>query len=555
MKVLCISRNGRELVRAKIQGGFMLIGRSPSCDVVLRAKGVMPVHYILEWMGTGRPVALAGAWTITDVSARSGALGSIAGGAGFGDGWVVGDRPVTIGGFEFSWKEDRLAVTVLRENMVAQSFRRVDGASNEERAQATEYQLQMVSIRTDSGAVAQVAHMERSERPRRSIRFAAVPGLKAAWSDEAYETSMILDLTKLQGAKIFRRGGELDVSGMQAPVLTKLTPDDFIQIRDSGRGRDHYLRLVPKPDVPLPTLSLLQDPFYRASLIASVVAVIAMAMLSAFHESPIETPVEPPRIAKIEVKELIPQKPRSEPAPPKVEEIATVAAPKHLDAKAVEPRAGLDSPAPKANVNTVGLLGAIKKTSGTVKTDQLLNDAVLSQTVSGDQGKFVVQQPPSGALGRKIDTASELSAAYTRLSAKDSASGKLGGPLAARNGKGEGWKMSYSQDVSASSSEADFSTEGGLDKNSVRAALAAYRKDIRTCYEKSLAAAPTLKGRILYKWKIVPMGTVETIQLQASSAGSPSLGGCVQEVIRSIRFPKASRPTLVVYPFEFQTKR
>ena len=200
----------------------------------------------------------------------------------------------------------------------------------------------------------------------------------------------------------------------------------------------------------------------------------------------------------------------------------------------------------------MGLLGSLKpQKANTVEADKLINEGIVSNTASGAEGKFVVQQPPTGIIGNKTTTGGGLTAAYSKPSMADSQSGSSVSQIA---GLGHSDGSGY-RNVEYAAGE-DFSAEGGLDKDSVRKALMAYRRDIRTCYDRALMLTPKLGGRISYKWRIRPDGDVEWINLTTNSTDSPNLGKCVQTVIHGIRFPKAGngKPTIVLYPFQFTRK-
>lgn len=53
MKAVKILLQNRELERFALDRPTVFIGRSPSCDVVLRVPGLRPLHFLLEWVGEG----------------------------------------------------------------------------------------------------------------------------------------------------------------------------------------------------------------------------------------------------------------------------------------------------------------------------------------------------------------------------------------------------------------------------------------------------------------------------------------------------------------------
>jgi hypothetical protein len=568
VKVLLIKFNDREIVRSQVNAQNLLIGRSPSCDVVLRAKGIKPVHFLMEWTETGSALD-DGFWSIFDVSGNTSTAKKEKNlsDEGVGEGVVLETKPVKIGPFEFQWKTDRLSESVVEGGAVAGAFMK---KASEAPSVVANYQLEIVSARADSGSVTQVYHLHPPSARNVALPLPGLPNLKLIWSLNDAGVPVTMDFSQLKDAEVFKKGVSLNKSAENAVQTTKLAPGDLVQVH--FQLKDHYFRLVPRVNVPPIRSSFRADAFLGIMLLALLIAG-ALTSLILITDIPVEeAPKEPPRVAEIQVREIEPPKP-VEPPPPieepqkvvekqpdKVpEKAAGLAAAPKFKAEKPNPKkaAGLNSPAPQANVNSVGLLGALKaKNPNTVKADMVLNDAIISKTVSGDESKFVVQQSPSGVVKKSgpVTQNKDLTGAYTTLAGGDTMSDESAGPIASKGGKNSGYNVGY-KNAEGPASEG-FTTEGGLDKESVRRALAAYRKDIRTCYERALLTKPRIKGRIVYKWQISGTGPVNWATLQSSDVGSPSLPPCVQKVIQNIRFPAApnGQPTIVIYPFEFLPK-
>jgi outer membrane biosynthesis protein TonB len=562
VKVLQITFNGHELARSPVLTSMILIGRSPSCDIVLRAKGVKPVHFLMEKTELGDESF----WSIFDVSGTTtGAKKEkTVSDLGTGEGLVLDKKPVKLGQFEFQWKEDRLSQSVVEGGSMAEAFK--SKAEQAPPSIAAAYQLEIVSARTDSGSITQVYHLNPPSTRNVPVPLPGLPALKLTWSLNDAGVPVVMDFGQLINAEVFKKGTPI-TGGADAPTKsTKLAPGDLVQIH--FQLRDHYFRLVPRVNVAPVRPSMWKDAFVGFLALALLVTAAITALFVMIGSTVEEPPKEPPRVAQIEVKEAEPPPPPPEEAPPPEEKKAPeksvaekeeksggqAAAPKF---KAKEPKktTGLNSPAPVANVNSVGLLGALKaKNPNTVSADKVLNDAIISKTASGPDG-FVVQQSPSGVVKRTSHekTNGDLTGAFTKMAGGDSIKDDSAGPIAAKNGK-NGFKVGY-KNADAPPTEG-FTTEGGLDKESVRRALAAYKKDIRTCYERALLSKPRIKGRIVYKWQIQGEGPVSWVQLQSQDVGSPSLPPCVQKVIQGIKFPAAPnhQPTIVIYPFVFLPK-
>lgn len=66
--ILKISKHKLDICQVELNAPSLLIGRSPSCDQVLRAPGIMPIHFLLEWVGEGEFDSKNGFWTLFDLS-------------------------------------------------------------------------------------------------------------------------------------------------------------------------------------------------------------------------------------------------------------------------------------------------------------------------------------------------------------------------------------------------------------------------------------------------------------------------------------------------------
>lgn len=568
MKVLIVSLNGRELARTHVHSQMLLIGRSPSCDVVLRAKGVKPVNFLMEWTETGTDPE-DGFWSIFDVSQTStmAKKEKSVSNVGVGEGVVLDKAPVKLGQFEFQWRTDRLSQSVVEGGAVHDAFMAKAGVAP---LIASSYQLEIVSARSDSGSVTQVNHLFPPPVRGVPVPLPGLPSLKLTWGPSEAGIPVQMDYGELKDAEVFKKGVSLTSGPDAGGHTTRLAPGDLVQIH--FQLKDHYFRLVPRVNVPPVRPSLWADSFFGLLVLALLMTAAIGSLIVMTASPPEEPPKEPPRIAQIEVQEAPPPPPPPAPieeTPPekKMEETKVAPTPDKSSGEASAPKfkakeaqkkptTGLNSPAPLANVNSVGLLGALKaKNPNVVKADTVLNDAIISKTVAGNEGQFVVQQSPSGIVKKSgpTKTNGDLTAAYTTMAGGDKMNDSAAGPIAAKNGK-SGYKVGYKK--SDAPPTEGFTAEGGLDKESVRRALAAYRKDIRTCYERALLTKPRIKGRIVYKWQIDGEGPVTWVNLVSQDVGSPSLPPCVQKVIHGIKFPVAPnhQPTIVIYPFEFLPK-
>lgn len=87
---------------------------------------------------------------------------------------------------------------------------------------------------------------------------------------------------------------------------------------------------------------------------------------------------------------------------------------------------------------------------------------------------------------------------------------------------------------------------GKIDEKGVRMALKRRERGIQQCYERALKASPKLKGAISLRWGIDSAGRVRSIKITKNTLGSSSVADCIGDIIKRIRFPKASKGVVIV---------
>lgn len=585
MKALTISRGTLELARAHPNRPLITIGRSPTCDVVLRAAGVAPIHFILEWIGSGEFDPAQGRWSLFDISQSADQSG---------EGIIIGDEAVAFfKDFDIRWAEDRLESETHIGGTIQGALIRSGKPDLTASQQAP--LLEIVQIRNDSGAVEEVLHLQPGRSLRKGARpFPKTPQFRIQIDPKEQARSLKILLEEMPGAVVSNIGAS---QASHASGAVSVNANDLLEVR--WKGTRFFVRWVPAAHVPKTRRAFIRDPLLlRLSLAGTALAflclsVVLFVMSCAEEEVP---PATPPRIAKIEVKEAVPDLPPApaKPAPP-VEPDAQAPPEKKADkpaensgslkpvtspAQAAAPRfkspdrktsVGLQSPTKPAKVDQLGILGALKRSASKgagVKADRIMNEGIITESVSGDSASIVIANPPAGAIGGGSGGArgkSDLSTASTNLKGSAQYDAQSSGPIAGTGGKpgfqqgaalaGGGTRFGQSGSL-GDGGDGSPEVTGGLDKETVRKIIHQARSQIRTCYEKALISNPKLAGRILYSWRISPAGPVETSLIKQSSVGSPILETCVTEVIRAMRFPAAGngRPTTVIYPFVFQAR-
>ncbi len=582
MKIVTIYRGQLELEKFHLLSPSITIGRSPTNDVVLRAPGVDSIHFLVEWIGTGEfdPTA-KNIWTISDVSKKA----LIGGKSSAAEGIILEGDKVEISGFRFEVRDDHLEAKPVIGGAIKGRLSKsptLVGSSI-----MGEPVLEFVQIRSDSGAVEEVLHLPKMvASPARSL-VSNAPDLKLEWEQNQAK----LLLAGLSQVEIFNRGQKVP-----AGSTYKLQSNDLIQIH--SQNHDFYFRFVQKINVPLVPRVFLTDPLLKKLLLAAVGLVILFLILALWPSTQVVEEVVPPRVAVIEIKTVADALPPPPPPPPPKETVepqkvkagientqpnsnpGAAAKPKFVGEK--KTGVGLNNTAPPGAKNQLGILGVLKggaKKGPGVRADMLLNQGIITDSVSakGGDSAVVVKNPPAGVVGRgggsdpKGSSGEELVAAQTTFGGGDEYNPSSVGPISRAGGKGSGFeagsslggkgsglgsgKSSGTSDIGSLDTNS-FDVEGGLDKETVRRVIAGYRGQIRVCYDKALLMQPSLKGRVVYRWGISPQGPVTSVVVQSSSLTSKQLESCVLEVIRGMKFPTApnGRPTTVIYPFQFQPR-
>ena len=127
---------------------------------------------------------------------------------------------------------------------------------------------------------------------------------------------------------------------------------------------------------------------------------------------------------------------------------------------------------------------------------------------------------------------------------------KLGGSVhTTTESKGEGGPKS---------TRGQSASEPGRTAKDIQTIVMARRDEARACYDKALAAHPGIEGDLDIKWVIDPQGNVTdaAVDTTKSSILEPSVGQCIIEVIKKIKFAASAKgyETRAHYPFNFHPK-
>jgi len=594
MKVLSIAREGHVILRIPLVKPALTVGRSPACDAVLRLAGIAPIHFLVERLDASEAEDGSGEWTVVDISK---------GIDGPGEGVLVSAKSVDYEGFRFAIETDALEARPDIGGAIHQRF-------TEERARklpsvpvqgAGARFLEIAHIRSDSGAVEELLHLSVPVGKSLLSPLPALPQVRISYDSNQGDVPVRMQLPQVSGVKIWSR------QGAYKPGATDFAFAWSDMLRLTWKDRDYYLRFVAKMPVPEAPRMVIEDRMF-ASLLGWVFLPLFLIIVARafFHVEPEVPIVPPPRVATVEVKgpvEVAPEPvPLPPPPPPPVaavaptepikeapagldvpkskEKAAPAAAARFQAAPKERPKAGLNSPARTADINRVGILGMLSKSKGAakgpgVRPDLILNDAIITEAVAGAEDSaatITLRNPPTGALGsgrggaRGTEDGPDLSEASTTLSGVGKPDASSMGPIARQGGTGKGFGAALGGDGTGIGSGSPFgsladqggiSISGGLDRETVRRVVAGYRGRIRTCYEQALVRKPKVQGRVVERWTISPSGAVQVAQQQSSTLADGPLEACVLEVVRAMVFPAAQnkQPTVVIYPFVFETRR
>ncbi len=633
MKTVIISRNEKELVRVPLNRKSILAGRSPSCDAVVRYKGVKPVQFLIEHISENIGDAAqtedfeTGFWTLIDVSENNlhqAENGNASGGAGI----VIDTTQQKFNGFDFKIVTDALQETDLKKGVLSRSIDHTAGSGDLDRSV-----VEVVYFRKDIDIVTNISHLNRKKSGKKIKLFPQqLPDFTFEWENNPEIKASIRSESPQGKAEVFRRGERITADFIDTKTIS-IRADDMIHIETATD--DFYLRLVPEIKVGLEKFSWFKDYMVRTTL-AVLAAIFTLVFLVKNFSPPVEEKIEPPRIIEIQVAPPVRPEVAPPPPPPPEVEAAPEAPPEKVETKpAPEPKKvekpkdivkekpiekkasstamsqtpkkqnfqasktavvqkplnklapGLNNNSAPKNVNTIGLLAKLKNgqkaTNQKVSADQVLNQGVVSETMTGETGAVIVNKAPQGTIGRQKEPLNKnaLAEASTSLSGATTSDPRATGAMAMANGKsrfssgtklnglqgnggtgtGSNGSGSAGNGVGTSGSGFDrgeaMQAVGGLDKDAIRKALRENRRAIANCYETALLTKRQLDGRMTFRWVISIEGSVSSIKLQSSEIGMPNFESCVEGVIKGIRFPQAPNKmtTTVIYPFAFQGKK
>ncbi len=610
MRVIEFKYQDQEVLRYRPSKRFNLIGRASNCEIVLRRKNIQPVHFILEWVGEGEFDESTGQWVIVDVTGKDKTERDI------GVGIVLKEHELKLGDYSVRVLNDQLAESDVHRGVLS---RNINDLSTQNDVMAAnlpsrrDYTAEVITFSKDLEKIIHVAHFPQIRTVGRISPFQDLKNVQFIWNKAHKDIAFIENSGESVDFKIKHVKANSAIHLSQGNKF-EMTKKDFVFLETSKYR--YFVRLVPELKAVQDSVSWLRDKTTVLLLLFALLLGAGFFMLPTYV--PVKTePEVPPRVARIE---LPPDPPKEEPAPPPPPEPVQEAKPVvqeppkpqepvevQVEQKPIpkpEPkvkqeqvtppkvaeqkptgaapatvvnvknqkdiRAGLNSPAPIKDVNTVGILGKLKTSQTTMaKIDPKdISDTSANEIAATNRG-VVVKQPKMGTIEGGSKNSSDLAGASTTLhNAKENAQNLAGSKMGLTNAKSssglglansgsDGGLAGKRNTLGDDSSDSDMDVVGGLDKESVRRAIRENRKALANCFETGLLKKKNLGGRLSLKWKIKPEGPVESIAVQSSNTGLESFDQCVTRVVKGIVFAKApnKQPTIVTFPFQFKERK
>ncbi|HVJ65924.1 MAG TPA: FHA domain-containing protein, partial [Bdellovibrionota bacterium] len=291
MKVLKIHKNGRQIETLVLHRPTHLIGRSPHCDLVLRAKDVLSIHFIAEWLGTGDFDPEVGEWTLFSTKST----GEKNHEAYNKRGVVLGSKMSSLDGFEFSLDADSLnqapEIGGHYKRGLTEAHNR--GASDP----SQELCLEVSQVHAATGSIESVQHFSYESKYASKFRpLSEMPQVSIKW--KAFRAAHDFDFSSLKDSEIFFGNDPLP-----PPQRQKLSLAPYQIVIAKLNNKDVYFRLVTKSK-PVPIQKVFFEDrtmrkLFLALFIPLLVIFSALFLIEPFEKEP-EPEKTPSRVVRIE---------------------------------------------------------------------------------------------------------------------------------------------------------------------------------------------------------------------------------------------------------------
>jgi len=604
-KILKISKHKLDLARVELTGPSILIGRSPMCDQVLRAPGIKPVHFLLEWVGEGEFDSSKGMWTLFD-------MGHLVSGPREGNNisefnkndlaieGIVIDKIETYLGLNWEIVEDRFQASHIQKGIITNQL--MVSVKKRNVVLTTKLALEIVSMNQKEQKVQEIWHF--FEQKIDSFKRTKVIPFNLIWS---LADQVQIDFITSPKTVLNLKGQVINVKNSlilypQETLIIHFQDDIF------------FVRFISRVDYVPVKEHFYKNKFWASSCISLFIFCLllmgvkqkqksfiepeskSIIRVVKIFEPPTKAPVvevtptsaiknEPEKKIELAIEEKAKAKPKSEiilTSQVKNFKIESSAA-STFKTEAGKETIGLNAPAKVSDINAVGLLGKIKNKGAQVSNKQIsaesINQTFVDSTTSGaDQKGVQIQVAPIKIVGltknsnaesiKGEETGSNLMEAQTTLKGAKDFSANNSGLLAHSQGlkgvhtigvgtNGEiGANLSNINSLSDGKSSPNDPAEvsGGLTKSQVYSVINSHRREIRTCFESALLVRNDLNGILRMSFSINIEGFVTEVKVVNSEIDSSILERCVIQVIRQMNFPQTPNqlPSSVIYPFVFK---
>lgn len=175
----------------------------------------------------------------------------------------------------------------------------------------------------------------------------------------------------------------------------------------------------------------------------------------------------------------------------------------------------------------------------------------FSDVLGGSTGGGDIAQALAGAGGVGIATEASVGAHGPRGggTGKVAGIGDLGTSGGGNVDLGSKKEVELSGRVTASTPEVESSD---VDREALARYIKTRLKAVQGCYEKELKRNPSLKGKVLVRFNILPSGRTGEIEIEENTLGSDAVASCIRTAVRGWTFPfKPDDEVPVAYPFVF----
>ena len=175
----------------------------------------------------------------------------------------------------------------------------------------------------------------------------------------------------------------------------------------------------------------------------------------------------------------------------------------------------------------------------------------FSDVLGGSTGGGDIAQALAGAGGVGIATEASVGANGPRGggTGKVAGIGDLGTSGGGNVDLGSKKEVEISGRVTASTPEVESSE---VDREALARYIKTRLKAIQGCYEKELKRNPSLKGKVLVRFNILPSGRTGEIEIEENTLGGDAVASCIRTAVRGWTFPfKPDDEVPVAYPFVF----